>query len=106
MVRKRFSSGFIAFLQAFALVVYCGLVGLVFSQGNKWFGVMHRFLGPVLFLILFVVSVLISALLVLGYPIILFWEKKKRVEALKLVICTTGWLVFFILLVVAFTIIY
>lgn len=46
---------------------------------------MHRYFGPVLFLILFVVSALICALLSLGYPVYLFWEKQQKTQALKLV---------------------
>lgn len=60
-----------------------------------------HFFRPVFFLVLFVVSALISALLVLGYPIILFWEKKQTVKALKLVVYTTAWLIFFILFAIS-----
>ena len=98
--KKKFSLPFLAFWQALGLVIYCGLVGLLFWQGDTWFGPMLSFLGPVLFLVLFVVSALISALIVLGHPFILFWEKKKTIEALKLVIYTIGWLIFFILLII------
>lgn len=98
--KKNFSLPLIAFLQALGLVVYCSLVGLLFWRGNKWFGTPHTFLGPSLFLVLFVVSALISALLILGYPFVLFWEKKQTIKALKLVVCTTAWLIFFILLAI------
>ncbi len=94
------SNLFIAFLQALGLVVYCGLVGLVFWQGEHWFGPMANFWGPVFLLLLFVASVLISSLIGLGYPIILFWEKKQRVEALKLVVATAAWLALFVLVIV------
>ena len=52
-----------------------------------------------MFLVLFVVSALISALIVLGYPFLLFWEKKKTKEALHLVVCTTLWIAFFFALI-------
>ena len=101
MKTSKFSLPFIAFLQAVGLVVYCGLVGLLFWKGSDWFGKPpHLFLGPVMFLVLFVVSALISALIVLGYPFFLFWEKKKIKEALRLVVCTTLWIVFFFFLIV------
>ncbi len=96
--KKKLSLPFIAFLQAVGLVVYCGLVGLIFWRGDKWFGPAQTFLGPAFVLVLFVVSALISAFLVLGYPFILFWEKKKTIEALKLVAYSIAWLIFFILL--------
>lgn len=97
--KKSLSLTFIAFLQALGLVVYCGLIGLLFSQGGKWFGP-HNFLGPAFFLTLFVASALICALLTLGYPIVLFWEREQTIKALKLVVYTTAWLIFFVLLVI------
>ena len=97
-MEKRYSLGFIAFLQSLGLVVYISLIALLFFQGEKWFGKVSNYWGPLLFLTIFVTSALVSALLTLGYPIILFWEKKKTVEALKLVIYTAGWLIFFVLI--------
>ena len=99
-VFEKFSLGFIGFLQASGLVVYCSLVGLLFWRGGTWFGSMTSFLGPMLFLALFVASALISALLVLGYPVILFFEKKQATEALKLVAYTTAWLILFVLFLI------
>lgn len=93
--KKTYSLFFIAFFQALALVIYCSLVGLIFWRGDKWFGPAQTFLGPVFVLVLFVVSALISALIGLGYPFILFWERKKTIEALRLVIYTTAWLALF-----------
>ena len=93
---KKFSLGFIAFLQSLGLVVYISLIALLFFQGEKWFGNVPNYWGPFLLLTLFCTSALVSAILTLGYPIILFWEKEKTVEALKLVVYTAGWLIFFI----------
>lgn len=91
---------FIAFLQAVGLVVYCLLIALLMWQGESWFGPIYTFLGPAMFLVLFVVSALISALLILGYPFILFWEKKQTIKALRLVIYTIVWLIFFVFLLI------
>lgn len=96
--KKNFSLSFIAFLQALGLVVYCSLVGYFMWQGETIFGPPYYFLGPAMFLVLFVLSALISAFLILGYPFILFWEKKQTIRALKLVIYTIAWLTLFILL--------
>lgn len=98
--KEKYSLPFIAFFQALGLVVYCSLVGLIFWRGDKWFGPMATFLGPAFVLVLFVASALISALIVLGYPFILFWEKKQTAKALRLVIYTIAWLVFFIFLII------
>ena len=80
------------FVQALGLGGYCGLVGLVFLNGDSWFGKMDRYWGPMLFLMLFVVSAMISTLIVFYYPYKLFILDKKR-EAVQLVMCTTGWLI-------------
>jgi hypothetical protein len=99
--KKEPSLTLVSFFQASGLVIYCSLVGLLFWRGDKWFGPITSYLGPILLLTLFVTSALISALLVLGYPIILFWDKKQTTEAVKLVIYTTGWLILFILLLLS-----
>ena len=93
----------ISLLQALGQALYIDLVGLIFWRGNEWFGKMNFYLGPVLFLTLFVVSALISAFIVFGYPITLFFVKKKQKDAIKLVIYTGGWLL--LLLIVLFVII-
>ena len=75
------------------LVGYCSLVGLIMWRGNKWFGPLNNYMGPLLFLLLLVVSALICGLIGVGYPAWLFFEKKERQKALRLIGYTTGWLV-------------
>ncbi len=92
--------------QAAGVAVYIFLIANIFLKGNEWFGpLVGNILGPILFLTLFVVSALITASLVLGYPIYLFWEKKKRKEAIKLVLMTTVWLSLFLLVVLVLIVI-
>lgn len=91
---------FISFFQALGLLVYCGLVALLIWNGNKWFGTVPNYIGPLLFLTLFTTSALVSALIVLGYPFLLLWEKKKTKDAIKLVGYTAAWSVFFVLLII------
>ena len=76
------------------------LVGLLFWKGNDVFGRVDPYLSPVLFLTLFSVSVLTCALLVFYKPYKLFFEGKKT-EAINLVVFTTAWLFFFLLLILA-----
>jgi hypothetical protein len=96
---KKFSLGFIALLQATGITLYCFLVALLMFNGAKWFGPMPNFLGPVLFLMLFVVSAAICAIIFGGYAFILFWEEKKTRLAIKLVAYTTAWLALFTLII-------
>jgi len=87
----------VAFLQALALVCYCGLVGMVFWGGDKWFGNMNGYLGPVMVLVLLSLSVIVCALIAFGYPFLVFWDEKKVKKALSIVYYTAGWLVLFII---------
>lgn len=87
----------VALLQAVGLTVYCSLVGLVFWQGEEWFGRMPNYWGPVLFLVLFVASALISALITLGYPMILIWQEKRVADGVRLIAYTAAWLALFVI---------
>jgi len=91
----------ISFLQALALSAYISLVSIIFWRGNQWFGPIKSILGPMLVLTLFVVSALICAIIVLGYPVYLFWEKKQRKSAIRIVIYTAFWLIGFFFLILA-----
>ena len=97
---KNLSLSFIAFLQALGIVSYCSLVGFLIWQGEKFFGPVNNFLGPVLFLTLFIVSALITALIGLGYAGFLFFKEKKQKKALKLIGLTAGWLLLFVLILI------
>ncbi|OGD86996.1 hypothetical protein A2164_04185 [Candidatus Curtissbacteria bacterium RBG_13_35_7] len=85
-------------MQALGLGIYLSLVSALFLKGNELFGRVPNYWGPLLFLFLFVTSALVSAILVLGYPFILFWQKKQLEKAIRLVIYTTAWLIGFIIL--------
>jgi hypothetical protein len=98
---KKLSPFFIGFLQALGLALYCTLVGLIFWKGDTWFGNIDSPLGPFAMLSLFVVSVLICALITLGYPFIVFWDKKNTKQALKLILYTAGWLMLFVIITFA-----
>ena len=94
----------ISFVQATGLVVYCLLVGLFIWRGEYMFGPMNTFFGPMLLLVVLVVSVLVCALLAFGYPVVLFWDRKESKESVKLVALTTIWLLLYVLLFILFMI--
>jgi len=85
--------------QALVIIIYCFLVGLIFWKGNTWFGKMDFYLGPVLFLVLFILSALICGLTAFAYPIYIFWEEKNTSKALRIIGFTSIWLFVFVLLV-------
>ena len=92
---RKLSLGFISFLQALGLIIYVSLIGLLIWKGNTIFGPVNTFLGPTLFLLVFVLSAVVCGLLFGYYPFILWWEQKETKKAIKVVFYTTGWLVFF-----------
>ena len=96
----------VALSQAVTVTAYISLVGLLFWKGNVIFGKVPNFCGPIAFLILFVVSALITTLLVLGYPFIVFWDKKEPKKAIRVVLYTTLWLLLFLLLVLVWAIVF
>lgn len=87
-----------AFLHALGVSAYVAVVVLIMRNAERIFGQVDNMLGPVTFLMLFVVSAAITGTLVLGKPVLYFLENKKA-EAIKLFLYTVGWL--FVLMVAA-----
>ena len=87
----------LGFLQALGVTAYCSLIGLLFWKGNEVFGKVSNYLGPVAFLLLFSVSVLVCALLVFYKPYKLFFAGKKK-EAVDTVLFTAVGLVISLLI--------
>lgn len=85
--------------QALGLVGYITLVAGFIYKSSLFFGKGNQFVGPLLFLTLFVVSALICGLIMFYEPYQLF-VKDKRKEALLQVVATTMWLVGFLLVVI------
>jgi hypothetical protein len=82
---------FTAFLNSLGVTAYITFVSMIIRNGEKLFGKMENFLGPVVFLLLFVLSATITGTLILGRPILWYLEGKKS-EAVKLLFYTIGWL--------------
>ncbi len=89
---------FISLLNAVGVAVYIIGISFILRNGDKIFGKMDNFLAPVAFLLLFVLSAAITGMLVLGRPLLLYFENRKS-EAIKMFFYTIGWL-FLITLVV------
>jgi len=85
----------IGLVQALALVGYVSLVVLVMRSEPG--GGEPEFLGIMTILLLFSTSALVSATITLGYPIYLFWKQHEFKLAIKSVVSTAIWLVFFVL---------
>jgi len=75
-------------LHALAVSAYIFLVVLFMNNAEKMFGKEdNNYLAPMIFLLLFVLSALVTASLVLGRPILLYLDGKKT-EGLKLLFYT------------------
>ncbi len=83
-----------SFFNALGTVLYIALVAWLMTYGNKIFGPGPQVLTGVGILLLFVLSALITGLLVLGKPIYLYLEGQKK-EGVKLLLCTALWLIIF-----------
>jgi hypothetical protein len=107
IVDVKFSPKTIAFLQASGLTGYIGLFAVLalrmqsLGQYIEASGASYPILAIILFLMAFVISVLISATIILGYPIHLFFDGRKS-EALKIVFWSAAWLVVFLGIFVLF----
>lgn len=91
-------------MNAVGVTAYIAIVSTIIRNGEKIFGKMNNVLGPIAFLLLFVLSATITGALVLGKPVLLFLEGKK-IESITLFCYTIAWLVlitiaiFFLLLI-------
>ncbi len=95
---KRNTPSWYGLIQATEVLLYCLGVGLFMSQGEKIFQKFNYALAPVLMLVLFSVSALISGLLVFYRPYKFFLDGKKK-EAVDIVLATTAWLFLFMLVI-------
>jgi len=73
------------------VLIYVSAVAWLLQNGEKIFGKMQNFWGPVAFLLLFVFSAAITGALVLGRPVWLFLNNQKK-EAMRLFSYTIAWL--------------
>ena len=90
-----------ALFNAVGVVAYVMLIGWVMTNMERISGPMETFWGPVVFLLLFVLSAAIVGALVLGKPALLYLDGEKK-EALRTFFYTLG----FLLLAVATVVVY
>lgn len=81
-------------LNALGVLIYVSIVAVLMNNGDKIFGKMNDYVGPIAFLLLFTISAAAVGGLVLGQPILLYFDDKKK-EAIKLFVSIVGWLIAF-----------
>lgn len=74
-------------VSAFGVFIYVMVVAWIMMNGERIFGKMSNFWGPVAFLLLFVFSALVIGLLVFGRPVYL-WLNNAKKEAIKMLLYT------------------
>lgn len=89
---------FLSLFNAIGVTVYIFLVSLVMQNAEKIFGKMENYLGPIAFLLLFVLSAAVTGFLIIGRPII-FYIDGKKIEAVSLFLYTIGFLFVIMILV-------
>jgi hypothetical protein len=92
------SPAMIGFFQASLVAIWCLLVGTLIINGEKVFGTNDSFVGPAMFLLLLVASVLMTGIFTLAYPLIVFWDQKDTRRALLVVGRTALWLLIYVLI--------
>ena len=80
--------------------VYVAIVAVIIYNAESIFGTMKNIIGPIAFLLLFVTSAAITGFLVLGQPIMLYFDNQRH-EAVKLFIYTVAWLFAFTIIALA-----
>jgi hypothetical protein len=99
---KKLSPPFLGFLQSTGLVIYVSLVSYFFTLGPLFSKRSDAsFYAPIIMLLLFILSAVVSATLFLGKAGVFFWEKKYK-ESFTLLGWTVGWGFFYFFLVLLF----
>lgn len=89
-----------SFFYSFGTLVYIILVATILSNGERIFGqVDNTFFGPVAFLLLFTLSAAVVGGLILGKPIMLYLDNKKK-EAVWMFLSSAGWLLLYTIIAI------
>src|SRR3989338_5468885 len=98
---NKLSKPFLGFLQASSLVNYIFVVSTFLNNVERIFNNgTSEFVAAITMLLLFIISAVISAVLVLGRASVLFWERKYS-EAFTLIAWSIGWGIFYLTLFLA-----
>jgi hypothetical protein len=96
----------VGFLQAVGIALYVsGFASIIaFVEQSAFFKDFDPSfpLGPIMFLLAFIISATTCSLLMFGYPFYLFMHEKKK-EALHIVLWSVGWLALIFLVVLVST---
>lgn len=87
------------FINALGVLVYIALVSVIMTNADKLFGKMENYLGPIAFLLLFTLSAIVVGGLVIGKPLMLYLDGKKK-ESIAALLAVIGWLAVFTIIAI------
>lgn len=88
----------LAVLNSAGVAAYIFLVAIFINNASKIFGpVDNKLISPVVFLLLFVFSALLTGFLILGKPVMMYLDGQKK-EGVKLLLMTGACLFVFLLI--------
>jgi len=90
-----------AIINSLGVFIYVAIVAFVMNNAEKIFGKMDSVIGAVGFLMIFVLSAGVVGTLIIGKPIMLYIDNKKK-EAVSLLIWTLICLAFITLIVLLY----
>lgn len=96
---KKFEYILRGLINAGGVFIYVAAISWLLFNGGNIFGNVSNFIMPLFMLLLFVISAVITGLLVLGKPIQLYFNNLKK-EAIILLFTTLAWLLVFIIIVI------
>ncbi len=86
-------------VNALATFVYTALVSWFMFSAENFFGKEDKFTAPLFILTLLIISATVTGFFVLGRPVQLYTDNRKK-EAVGMLFITIGWLVLFALITV------
>lgn len=93
-----------SFIYTIIAVVYIALVAILMNNGDKIFGKADTVFSVVAFLLLFTLSALIMGVLLVGKPLMLFLDGKKK-DAIYMVAASAGWMLLYLILALLISVI-
>jgi hypothetical protein len=83
-----------SFIYSLGAAIYIGIVALILNNSERLFGKTTNYLAPVAFLLLFTLSALVVGALLLGKPVMLYFDNKKK-DAVVWLMASIGWIALF-----------
>lgn len=89
-----------SFLYSLGAAAWISIVAIFMQNANRWFGTQDTIISVIAVLILFSMSALVVGGLLIGKPIFLYIDGKKK-EAVQTIICSGGWLLLFFVIAIS-----